>query len=52
MLRVCTLTVRGALYREESRGAHRREDFPNEDPKFEGHITLKRGEEPRIVKWT
>lgn len=51
MLRVCTLTVRGALYREESRGAHRREDFPNEDPKFEGHITLKRGQEPRIVKW-
>lgn len=52
MLRVCTLTVRCALAREESRGAHLREDFPAEDPRFEGHITLRRGEEPRIVKWT
>lgn len=52
MLRVCELTTRCALQREETRGAHIREDFPNEDPAFEGHITLKRGAEPRIVKWT
>jgi L-aspartate oxidase len=52
MLRVCTLTVRSALIREESRGAHIREDFPDENEKFEGHITLRRGTEPRIVKWT
>lgn len=52
MLRTCTLTVRGALHREETRGAHRRIDFPDENPAFEGHITLKRGSEPRIVKWT
>jgi len=51
MLRVCTLTVRGALHREETRGAHIREDFPGENPDFEGHITLKRGAEPRIDKW-
>ena len=52
MLRVCELTTRGALIREETRGAHIREDFPNESAAFEGHITLKRGTEPRIVKWT
>ena len=52
MQRVCTLIVRGALAREETRGSHIREDFPNEDPKFEGHITQKRGTEPRIVQWT
>jgi len=52
MLRVCELTTRCALQREETRGAHIREDFPNEDPAFEGHITLKRGTEPRIVTWT
>lgn len=51
MLRVCELTVRGALIREESRGAHIREDFPDEHQAFEGHITLQRGAEPRIVKW-
>jgi L-aspartate oxidase len=52
MLRVCELTTRGALIREESRGAHIREDFPDEDQRFEGHITLKRGTEPRIVSWS
>ncbi|MCS6771149.1 MAG: L-aspartate oxidase [Kiritimatiellae bacterium] len=52
MMRACTLTVRGALLREESRGAHQREDFPEENPAFEGHITLKRGTRPRLVKWT
>mgnify|MGYP003602064390 FL=1 len=52
MMRACTLTVRGALLREESRGAHQREDFPGEDPKFEGHITQKRGTRARLVKWS
>jgi L-aspartate oxidase len=52
MMRACTLTVRGALLREESRGAHQREDFPAENPAFEGHITQKRGTRPRLVKWT
>ncbi len=52
MMRACTLTVRGALLREESRGAHQREDFPAEDPQFEGHITQKRGTRPRLAKWT
>lgn len=52
MLRVCELTTRGAIQREETRGAHIREDFPEENNAFEGHITLKRGTEPRIVAWT
>jgi L-aspartate oxidase len=52
MLRVCELATRCALYREETRGAHIREDFPDEDKAFEGHITLRRGTEPRIEKWT
>ena len=52
MLRVCELTTRGAILREETRGAHIREDFPDENSAFEGHITLKRGTEPRIVKWS
>ncbi|HMP90505.1 MAG TPA: L-aspartate oxidase [Kiritimatiellia bacterium] len=52
MLRVCELTTRCALLREETRGAHIREDHPDENPMFEGHITLKRGTEPKIVKWT
>jgi L-aspartate oxidase len=51
MMRACTLTVRGALLREESRGAHQREDYPSEDPVFEGHITQKRGTRPRLAKW-
>lgn len=52
MLRVCELTTRCAIQREETRGAHIREDFPDENPAFEGHITLKRATEPRIIKWT
>lgn len=52
MLRVCELTTRCALIREETRGAHIREDFPDENPEFEGHITLKRDTKPRTIKWT
>ncbi|HMO51953.1 MAG TPA: L-aspartate oxidase [Kiritimatiellia bacterium] len=52
MLRVCELTTRCALIREETRGAHIRDDFPRENSAFEGHITLRRGAEPRTVAWT
>ncbi|MER3447580.1 MAG: L-aspartate oxidase [Candidatus Dadabacteria bacterium] len=46
---VCFLIARSALIRTESRGAHIREDFPNEDPLWEAHIVLKRGSEPLVV---
>ena len=39
----------GALFREESRGAHFRTDFPRlDDRRFGGH-TLLTGEGPRLV---
>jgi L-aspartate oxidase len=39
----------GALFREESRGAHFRTDFPNtDDERFLGHTLLEAGE-PRLV---
>ncbi len=49
ILDVCSLIARSALIRTESRGAHIREDFPNEDPSWEAHIVLKKDSEPLIV---
>lgn len=51
MLEVCLLTVESALLREETRGAHIREDFPDEKSRFEGHIALKKGAGAKIVQW-
>jgi L-aspartate oxidase len=43
---VAELIVRSALAREESRGAHYRNDFPNRDDKrFQKHSLLKRSEQ-------
>jgi len=50
ILDVCSLVARSALLRTESRGAHIREDFPNEDPSWKAHIVLKRDSEPLVVK--
>ena len=41
-----------ALKREESRGAHFRADFPNEDPSLEGrHVVLRPGREAQVETW-
>ncbi|HEY7535921.1 MAG TPA: L-aspartate oxidase, partial [Thermodesulfobacteriota bacterium] len=50
ILEVCSLIARSALLRTESRGAHIREDFPDENPLWEAHIILKKGSEPLVVK--
>ncbi len=47
---VCSLIAKSALIRTESRGAHIREDFPDEDPLWEAHIVLKKGSEPLISR--
>jgi len=40
------------LAREESRGAHRRVDFPERDPALdERHLTLGAGAEPALERW-
>ncbi len=53
MLDLAEVITRGALWREESRGAHFREDFPKrDDQKFLVHseVTLDDAGEPRL--WT
>lgn len=50
IIEVCSLIAKSALIRTESRGAHIREDFPNEDPLWEAHIVLKKGSEPLIIR--
>jgi succinate dehydrogenase / fumarate reductase flavoprotein subunit len=45
MLELCEMVTQGALERQESRGAHFREDMPNENKIFEKHtIYYKNGE--------
>ena len=46
------LVAAGALRREESRGAHFRADFPNEDPTLaERHVVLRPGREAVLERW-
>jgi L-aspartate oxidase len=46
------LIAEGALAREESRGAHRRLDFPDLDPAMDGrHVTLVRRGKPQTQTW-
>lgn len=40
MLELSRLVLKGAIVRDESRGAHFRVDFPNEDEKFEMHTIV------------
>jgi L-aspartate oxidase len=40
---ICRLIGKAAIIREESRGGHVREDFPDEDPHFRVHIIQEKG---------
>jgi L-aspartate oxidase len=46
------LIAQCALARSETRGAHRRRDYPDTDPRFdERHITVSRDAEPGFEAW-
>jgi L-aspartate oxidase len=48
-----SLVTRSALAREESRGGHFREDFPEENPALEGlHTVVRPGREPELERWS
>jgi L-aspartate oxidase len=50
---VASLVASSALAREESRGGHFREDFPEENPALDGlHTVLRAGREPELEPWS
>jgi L-aspartate oxidase len=47
------LIALAAMTRQESRGAHRRRDFPERDPGLDGcHVTLRHGAAPALISWS
>jgi L-aspartate oxidase len=48
------LVARSALFREESRGAHARADFPDTDPALDAHHTVidSKADVPRRERWS
>lgn len=42
---ICTLICESAIIRQESRGGHIREDFPEEDPSYCAHLIQEKGQQ-------
>jgi L-aspartate oxidase len=50
---LASLVARSALAREESRGGHFREDFPEENAGVDGlHTVVRPGREPELERWS
>ena len=50
VVEIAGMITQSALLREESRGCHKRTDFPTENLDFRETIVLKKGTEPRFQK--
>jgi succinate dehydrogenase / fumarate reductase flavoprotein subunit len=48
MLGTAEATLRGAIARTETRGAHNRSDFPELDPEMEVNLVVRRGSDARM----
>lgn len=49
MLATAEATLRGAIAREETRGAHNRSDFPEPDPEMKVNFIIGRGSDARMT---
>lgn len=51
MANICLMTARAALMREESRGVHIREDFPETDPRLCRHSVFSKTSSAPAPRW-